>query len=446
MSKTQPTLLVIIGITGDLSTRKLLPAIEAIAASGAAPQQLRVVGVTRQELQVTDVLDRLPNGASRDFLRQHLTLYQMDVTSPEAYRHLAAHLTAVEQTMEGEAQRLFYVSVPPQVSQPIVRHLGESGLAASPAKLLLEKPFGVDLASARELIEHTKQYFDESQIYRIDHYVAKEMAQNLIVFRESNALFKRTWNKDFIASIDVIADEHIGIEGRATFYEQTGALRDIVQSHLLLLAALTLMETPEVGHLDDVPERRLQALRYLHIPTERPIADYVVRGQYEGYKQEVQNPHSTVETYVEVLLESRDPKWQGVPIRLCTGKALAAKRTEIRITYKKDYAEQGDQLVIMLQPSEGVALHLLTKVPGYAWHVENHALQLAFKDHFSHLPEPYEQVFLDAINGNHTLFTSSEEVLETWRILAPIQEYWQLSDDTPILYLSGSKGPKKHIQ
>lgn len=447
MSRAQPTILVIIGVTGDLSARKLLPAIEGIVAAGAAPEQLRVLGITRQNHQVADVLARLPEGANQGFLQSHLYMHQMDLTDLEAYQQLGNRLAAMEREMGISAQRLFYLSVPPQISPPVVALLGQSGLAAGEhTKLLLEKPFGVDLASAQELIEQTKRHFDESQIYRIDHYVAKEMAQNVIRFRQSNPLFERTWNKGSIAGIEIVAEEQIGIEGRAAFYEQTGALRDVVQSHLLQLAALTLMTPSAPGRLQEVPSLRLQALRQLHVPTGQAVSDYVVRGQYEGYREEVGNPQSMVETYVSVQLQSGDPQWQGVPIHLRTGKALAGKRTEIRITYKKDQAHHADQLLTALQSDEGASLHRRKKAAGYEWRVEDHALQLAFKDNFAQLPDPYGQVFLEAINTNHTLFTSSDEVLETWRILEPVQTSWQFSDEDLVLYPRGSEGPKNHMR
>lgn len=437
-----PTILIIVGVTGDLSRRKLLPAIEEIVAAQAAPKRLEVVGITRQPVHAADILHDAQVGRNA-FLRKHLHMHQMDVTKPEDYARLRVYLDELDAQLGGQAQRVFYLSVPPQVSQPIVEQLGASGLAGVPGtKLLLEKPFGTDLHSAEELIARTKAHFSEEQIYRIDHYLAKEMAQNLIVFRSGNALFRRTWNKDFIESIQIIAAEQIKIEGRASFYEQTGALRDIVQSHLLQLAALVLMDTPHIGALEAVPAQRLAALRQLHVLHD-DLADKrkaVQRGQYAGYTEDVNNPHSTVETYVDLTLASTAPQWRGVPIRLITGKALAQKTTQICVTYKEDQGFESNILVITLQPDEGVQLCLWTKVPGYEWRVEQHAMHLSFKDYFANLPEAYEQVLVDAIKGNHTLFTSSDEVREMWRILQPVQEAWGMSDATDLFtYAAGSQ-------
>ncbi|HEU4914878.1 MAG TPA: glucose-6-phosphate dehydrogenase [Candidatus Saccharimonadales bacterium] len=430
-----PTLLVIFGITGDLSRRKLIPAIEQIAKAGALPAHFRLIGVTRRAVSPEEVL----KGIDAPYVRSHLTMRQMDLASLADYRQLASGLDDMARDMGVAAQRLFYLSVPPQISRPIVELLGQSGLAKQPrAKLLLEKPFGTDLASAEELVAQTRQYFGESQIYRIDHYLAKEMAQNLIVFRQGNSLFKRTWNKNFIEKIDIVASEKIGIEGRAAFYEQTGALRDLVQSHLLQLAALTLMTTPKGSNLSTVPENRLRALEQLRIDPAKPVFGSVVRGQYAGYRDEVGDQKSNTETFVDLRLQSADPAWEGVPIRLITGKALDAKTTEIRITYKKDEDFEANQLVITFQPDEGVDVYLWTKVPGYSWKMEQHSLHLAFKDHFDALPEAYEQVLVDAMRSSHTLFTSSDEVLASWRIIQPVQEAWEMSADDLVLYEPGS--------
>jgi glucose-6-phosphate 1-dehydrogenase len=435
----QPTILIIFGITGDLAKRKLLPAIERIVGAGVAPGRFQVIGTTRHLVPLEDIIQGV-QGVSPDFLNQHVRLQQLDPTDPEEYKQLAETLNDIEHDWGMPAQRLFYLSVPPQVSRPIIAHLGEADLHAPPhTKLLLEKPFGTDYASAQQLVEQTRQYFSEDQIYRIDHYLAKEMAQNLIVFRQDNVLFQRTWDKAFISSIAITATEQIGIEGRAGFYEQTGALRDLIQSHLLQLAALVLMETPASGTLQEVPARRLDALRQLSVPSDKPLQAYIQRAQYKGYREEVGNTGSMVETYVRMMLRSSDPRWEGVPISLTTGKALDQKVTEIRITYKKEDSREANELTIRIQPDEGIELCLWAKVPGYAWRMEQRSLHMNFKDSYDMLPEAYEQVFLEAINGNHALFTSSDEVLETWRILAPIQSVWAMADDDLVVYEPGAK-------
>lgn len=433
MNSKRPTILVIVGITGDLSKRKLLPAIEAIARSGYVPEHMRVVGVTRGDMDRDDLL----NSDDWPFLNSHLEMLSMNLADPASYAVLDERLHAIESEFGKPAQRLFYLSIPPQFSRPVVQLLGEAGFGKTPStKLLLEKPFGVDLESARELIAETSRYFSESQIYRIDHYLAKEMAQNILVFRQGNALFRRTWNNEFIERIEITASEKIGIEGRAAFYEQTGALRDLVQSHLLQLAALALMDLPENDDLSAVPRLRHQALAALQIPSSVAVDASAIRAQYAGYKTEVGNDGSTTETFVNMTLQSTADAWRGVPIRITTGKALAAKKTQIRIVYKKSREHEANELTISLQPNESVAFTVWSKVPGYDRRRERHSLEFGMKDHFDHLPEAYEQVIVDAMNEDHELFASSDEVLESWRIIAPIQAAWEMQD-TISLYDQG---------
>lgn len=425
-----PTILVIVGITGDLSRRYLLPAIERLVKAGVAPERFTIVGVSRRDVSPADVLPEKSH-----FLAKHLEMFQMNLSEPDDYLKLQQYLDGLAKNWSKPAQRLFYLSIPPQVSQSIITMLGKTCIAdTGETKLLLEKPFGTDLASAKELVEQTKKHFKEEQIYRIDHYLAKEMAQNLVVFREANPLFQHTWNGDFIQAVEITVAEKIGIEGRAAFYEQTGALRDVVQSHLLQLAALTLMN----GIGEEIPARRLQALKHLHVPAGKPLHDYAVRAQYEGYRQEVGNPDSTVETFVSLNLVSTDPHWTGVPIRLTTGKALHDRLTDIRLTYKTEDGTEPNQLTLQVQPNGGIDFCLWTKAPGYSRKLERQALTYYYKDYFSDLPEAYEQVLLDAINGNRALFTSSDEVLETWRILEPIQKAWAMNSSDLRFYKPGS--------
>jgi glucose-6-phosphate 1-dehydrogenase len=430
-----PTILVIVGITGDLSIRKLLPAIEKLSAAKAVPDKFKIVGITRRDVKVVDIIKRLPASESHAFLSKHLEMYRMDLANADDYQQLRTHLAELEKQLGGQAQKLFYLSVPPQISQPVVKLLGEASLAKVPhTKLLLEKPFGTDLASAKELIDQAKQYFDEDQVYRIDHYLAKDMAQNMIVFREGNALFSHTWSNQFIERIDILASEKIGIEGRAAFYEQTGALRDLVQSHLLQLTALTLMHPSVTRNLRNICDCRVDALLQLRVDESVPFK----RGQYRGYAEEVSNPGTTTETFADITLKSTDPSWTGVPIRIITGKALDKKVTEIKITYKQTNEYESNELIIRFQPNEGIELRLWTKVPGYEWKVENHSLKLSFAEQFTTSTEAYEQVLLDAIKSDHSLFPTSAEVLETWRILEPIQKAWSMQNNDLTTYQPGS--------
>jgi glucose-6-phosphate 1-dehydrogenase len=331
------------------------------------------------------------------------------------------------------------MSVPPQSVPEIVESLGTSGISKKPrTKLLLEKPFGVDLASARELVAHVEKYFSADQVYRIDHYLAKHMVRNLMVFREYNALFRRTWNSDFIDHIDILASETIGIEGRARFYEGTGALRDVAQSHLLQLAALALMDPVSPEAFEEMPRRRAAALRQLALKTGAQGEPIAVRGQYRGYRGEVENEDSQMETFVSMVLESKSPKWAGVPIRLMTGKKLKEKSTEVRIYYKKNQDMEANELVLRLQPHEGVSLALWSKRPGYANELEQKLLRFTYADESSALPDAYEQVLVDVMRSDHDLFVSSEEILESWRIIAPLQEAWTNNSAALVTYEAGA--------
>lgn len=438
MNKLQPTIIVIIGISGDLSRRKLLPAISRIAATGQLSEKTRVVGITRKAtITKEDILGA--NDTQSQYLFDHLDLFSMDLLNKNDYGRLDEYLEEIEKTFGEKTQRIYYLSVPPQVSPSIIELLGESGLAKKErTKILLEKPFGVDLASAQELIEQIDRFFSPEKVYRIDHYLAKESVQNITTFRQDNALFKRAWDNNFIDRIEIVASEEIGISGRAVFYEQTGALRDLVQSHLLQLAALVLMELPGTNELAAIPPQRLAALKNLGLPSGKAVSEVVKRGQYKGYQEEVNNEGSLVETFVSLTLESSDARWRGVPIILTTGKHLNEKFSGVRIFYKRDQNHEANSLTLRLQPEEGIELSLWAKKPGYDHQTECHQLKFSFGEHYPELPEAYEQVFFDAINSDHSLFTSSEEILETWRILDVIQKAWSLDTSDLIYYNPGS--------
>ncbi len=440
MNNNKPTILVIFGISGDLARRYLLPAIGAIANASMMPEKFHIIGLTRQfGIKIDSLLKKTSNV---EYLRNHMSLEQIDITNIDEYKKLGEHLKEISKKFNSPTQCIFYLSVPPQVSRSIIELLGKSGLSNLPAqagigetKLLLEKPFGVDLENATDLARHIDKYFLPTQVYRVDHYMAKETAQNIIIFRAGNSLFKKTWNKDFIERVEIVASEEIGIEGRANFYEQTGALRDYVQSHLLQLLALILMRLPDDDKFDEVPHLRLETLKHLRISNMNKNAK---RGQYEGYTNEVNNSKSQVETFVSVTLESSDERWTGVPIILTTGKALKNKSTHIRILYKKDKDNESNELLLRLQPEEGIQFNMWAKHPGYERKVSPHHLSFKFREHYDVLPEAYEQVLFNAINSDHSLFTTGDEVLEAWRILDNLQKTWEKSGKGLIIYKKGS--------
>lgn len=413
------TKLVIFGITGDLSRRKLLPALRKIVASGAA-KELQIIGISRQEVDIRALV-----GAE---LAKMTKLVTMDLAERAAYTALKRRISP----RKGE-QTLIYLSVPPTAATRIANYLGEAGINGKSVRLLFEKPFGLDLESAKEMVERTSNYFSEAQMYRIDHYLAKEMAQNIVAFRANNAIFRQLWGGNGIERIEIRAFEAIGIVGRAQFYEQTGALRDVLQGHLMQLLALVLMDVPSRLDWSLVPDLRLQALR--RIAPADPAKS--LRAQYREYRQEVDVPASQMETFVRVELESSASNWENVPLVLMTGKALDRKETEITIYFKKGHAEQSNALRFKIQPDEGIEINLFTKKPGYERVLESQKLSYEYPED-ADLPEAYEQVLVDAITNRKSIFTTSQEIVESWRILQPILTEWAFAKDDILLYEQGA--------
>jgi glucose-6-phosphate 1-dehydrogenase len=422
------TTLVIFGISGDLSRRYLLPALADICKSSNTESKINILGLSRRPISVDDVIEDKTKS-----LLPLLEVIQLEYDQSGAYRKLRQKLDELN-----SEQVIFYLAVPSEAVLPIVTNLGEAGLNTAKFRLLLEKPFGNDLASSEKLVSQTRKYFKEDQLYRIDHYLAKEMSQNIAVFLGSNALFRDVWRNDFIDYIEIVAAETIGIEGRVQLWESTGALRDFLQSHLLQLAALTLMEPcPHDFDFSDLPKRRLAALRLLELPAD--LKSSVFRAQYEGYRSEVNNPESTSETFVALQLNSKDPRWEGVPIYLACGKKLDQRLTQIRINFKKDNESEANMLVIRIQPKEGIELDLWVKQPGYDRRLQKKTLSFLYEQDFSdRLPNAYEQIIFDAIRERHSLFASSDEVLESWKILQPVLDHWKENNIDLSVYKSGS--------
>jgi len=418
------TKLLIFGITGDLATGRLLPALEQIISTGDF-DELSVIGVSRHAVNQDELF---VNCGSKTFLDDKISILTMDLANLDDYKKLQLGMS-----LGLDEQLLIYMAVPPLATAQIVDLMGEAGINTPNVKILFEKPFGVDLESAEKLIKQTAKYYNEDQIYRIDHYLAKEMTQNIVAVRGRNALFSQIWNNNFIESIDIIASELIGIEGRTHFYEQTGAMRDVVQGHLMQLLALTLMDIPNDFEWNKLPELRLLALNQL-----QPVdPKKVIRAQYDGYKDEVGNPDSKTETFVSFEIVSNQSRWAGVPIKLMAGKALANRTTEIRIHLKKTNEAQSNCLVFRIQPDEGIDIELFVKKPGYSREFETRHLSFNYSAD-TKLPDAYEQVIVDAISSQKSLFTNSLEVLRSWQILQPIQDDWDTTSELLKSYLKGS--------
>ncbi len=454
----QPLVLVIFGITGDLAQRKLLPALYQLAKADELPEQLRIVGVSRRDVTKAAVFSQLQafvnepdyDVAVEQRLKDHTEMRQMDLLDKGAYDALLQHLQEIEAGIGEDGCRLYYLSIPSQAFTPIIRLLGETGHNAPLAggkdapRLLIEKPFGYDLASARELIAVLGEHFGEGQVYRIDHYVAKETVQNILTFRFHNPLFESIWNNRHIDHISIMAHEKIDIEGRANFYEQTGALRDFIQSHMLQLLAITTMSRPPQLESDEIHTEKIKLLEAVQPIAPNQVSQQTIRGQYEGYRDEVSNPDSLTETFARMQLWIDNEDWTGVPIVLETGKALNEKLTEISVCFRQpdDSVTEQNKLVFRIQPQEGITLRLQTKRPGIQNVTGSADMDFDYAKSFNQRPaEAYERVIVDAIRGDQTLFATSAEVIRSWEIVENVLEQWSHSQAGLQVYAKGSEGP-----
>jgi glucose-6-phosphate 1-dehydrogenase len=353
----------------------------------------------------------------------------MDLSDQNEFFRLKDHIALTD-----DEQLIAYLSVPPLSATQIVDFMGQVGLNSSNVKIMYEKPFGMDYNSAVDVIDRTERYFEDGQVYRIDHYLAKEMAQNIVAFRGGNALFSHIWNGGVIEKIEVLALEKIGIEGRAHFYEQTGALRDLVQGHLMQLLSLVLMHIPEDFEWSKLPDLRLAALEQVEVANP----ELAIRGQYNTYRDEVVNQTSLTETFVSLQLQSSAKEWQGVPLILTTGKGLNQKTTEIRVHLRKTHEAQSNCIRFKIQPDEGVEMEFFVKKPGYDREFERQQMKFSYPED-ADLPDAYEQVIVDAIKSRKSLFTGSKEVLRSWEVLRLVQEEWQASGDSLRIYELGAQ-------
>lgn len=449
---------VIFGVDGDLSKRKLLPALYELMDKNLLSENFKIIGTTRRDTQVEDIISHIKtslHNASSDIrdntinrLRSSLQLVKMDIELQSDYARLEEIINQTETSIGQPANRLFYLAVPPKMVATIVSHLGEQGLhksALTESRLLVEKPFGYDTHSAEELITQMEKVFAEDVIYRVDHYLAKETVQNILTFRFKNPLFEAVWDKSTVEHIMITASETIGIEGRVNFYENTGALRDLIQSHLLQLLALVTMEKPSDNSSESIHLAKLSLLNAINPIGPQEVSSCSVRGRYETYLQEVSNPDSTTETYAALRLNINNQRWQNVPVLLRAGKAMAEKVTEITLIFKPDDPESSDRnaLTIRIQPNEGIVLSLLAKKPSFAQETELVQMDFSYREHFGGAkhPDAYERVLVDAIKGDKTLFTTDKEVLAAWKIIENVIQSWSKNEDDLEAYPNGSWGP-----
>ncbi|HEV8049362.1 MAG TPA: glucose-6-phosphate dehydrogenase [Thermoplasmata archaeon] len=462
-----PHLFVIFGATGDLFQRKLLPSLYRLAAEGKFPEGSRILGVARHDL--TDATFRAnatrslleekagDEAAVRAFCDATLFFHGLLDETPASYAMLRTNLEAIERDAGLGGNRLFYLALPLEGFAPTILGLGEGGLAKGPGwtRIVVEKPFGRDLASARELNALLRKYFDESQIFRIDHYLGKETVQNLLVFRFANMFVESLWDRSHVERVEITVAERVGLEGRAHYYETSGALRDMVQNHLTQLLALVAMEPPAMRDADTIRNEKVKVLQ--SVVRIRP--EDVVRGQYTagtrdgapvpGYLQEEGvAPNSQTETYVALRLKIANWRWHDVPFFLRTGKNLPAKASRVILTFKAPpvsfFQEEGayeanpDRITILIQPDEGFELTFDVKVPGREIRVQTERMRFHYADVFGELPDGYETLLVDVMLGDATLFVRADEVEESWKLYAPL-----LENPPPLaLYPANTWGPE----
>jgi len=459
-----PHLFVIFGATGDLAQRKLIPALYGLIRQANLNEACQILGVGSKDIgddafrkKTTEALKQA--GSSGDDARlwcASCVHYQSVAVASALYQGLASRMSEIEKRFGLPGNRAFYLALPPDLFPEAIKGIGKSGLNRSGGwvRLVVEKPFGRDLASAKDLNRLILGRFDESQIFRIDHYLGKETVQNLLVFRFANTIFESLWNRDRIASVEITAAETLGVEERARYYDGAGALRDIIQNHLTQLMALVAMEAPALFDPESIRNEKLKVLQSI----SPPGADAVIFGQYAegevdgkavpGYREEpgVASDSGT-ETFAAVKLMIDNWRWQGVPFFLRTGKRLARRQTRIVVNFERPpvcmFGSFGDcridpnRLVISVQPDEGFRLHFDIKEPGEAMMLRTEDLSFRYADAFGKLPEAYQTLLKDVLIGDQTLFVRSDEVEYSWRLYTPLLE----KRPAVSFYPAGSWGP-----
>jgi glucose-6-phosphate 1-dehydrogenase len=466
----EPCALTIFGASGDLTQRKLFPALYALAFRNLLPEEFGVVGVARTAMTADEFRERMRSAVeehARDEFREDvwtrladgLRYVCADLADAEDDAGIVAALNDLDATRGCAGNRVYYLAVPPAAIEPIVVQLGRLRATGGWTRLIVEKPFGHDLESARHLNEVIRTYFDETEIFRIDHYLGKETVQNMLVLRFANGIFEPIWNRQFVDHVQITVAESLGIEGRAGFYERAGAIRDIVQNHLLQLVALTAMEPPIDFSAESVRNEKVKVLKAMHTPGPK----HVVRGQYGpgfdegeevvGYREEDGvAPDSMTETYVAAKVFVDNWRWADTPFYIRTGKRLPRRETTIAIQFKRAPhppfevdAEEGlrpNVLLVHIQPDEGVSLAIGAKAPGQGMTIRTVHMDFLYGGAFrTGLPEAYERLILDCMLGDATLFTRADEVEEQWALIDAMVAPWKRDRPSFPNYAAGTWGP-----
>ena len=465
----ETTTIVILGATGDLAQRKLVPALFNLRCKGRIPEGLRIVGFSRtpytdeqfRELMCQGVRELGELAVRQDewaMFAQSLFYVSGDLGIPEDMVRLKERLQELEDG-GSPANCVFYLSIAPQLYEPAIKNLGASGLSQDDTgwrRVVIEKPFGRDLASAQALNRVAHQVFDEGQIYRIDHYLGKETVQNLMVFRFANAIFEPLWNRNYVDSVQITVAEEVSVGDRAGYYDQAGVVRDMVQNHLLQLLTLVAMEPPNVADAESLRNKKVEVLKAIRRWTVEDATNHAIRGQYRGYLDEKGvAAESSTATYAALRLYVDTWRWQGVPFYLRTGKDMAEKTSEIVIQFQYPphtmfTLAQGQEignnaLALCLQPDEGVHLKFQVKVPDQETDMRSMDMEFHYESAFrdQSIPEAYERLLQDALEGDATLFIRSDHIEEAWLIVDPLLTAWEERQDSPVhAYEPGSWGPQ----
>jgi glucose-6-phosphate 1-dehydrogenase len=479
--KADPCVMVIFGVSGDLTKRKLIPALLNLAAVKLLPEQFAIIGLANNDLTTetfrAQLSDEIKKYASCpltaelwDWFVKRIYYLRGDFQDPNTFKQLKEQIATVETNHNVSGNHFYYLAVAPRFFGEVVRQLGAAGLSTETAgrwaRVIIEKPFGRDLESAKALNREVKQILEEPQIYRIDHYLGKETVQNMLIFRFGNGIFEPIWNRRYIDHVQITAAETVGVELRGGYYESAGALRDMVPNHLFQLVSLTAMEPPISFHADAVRDEQAKALHAIQVPTPEEVLTMAVRGQYgEGqadnehvpaYRHEPNvAPDSTTETFAGLKLRIDNWRWADVPFYLRTGKRLAKRATEIAIQFKRApfqlfrdtpvEALETNRLVMHIQPEEGLSLRFGAKIPGPIMHIGPVEMKFNYVDYFGAVPSTgYERLIYDCMIGDATLFQRADMVEAGWSVITPILDVWKVLPPRSFPnYASGSWGPRE---
>ncbi|TAN25102.1 MAG: glucose-6-phosphate dehydrogenase [Actinomycetota bacterium] len=471
--KIEGSTLIIFGASGDLTSRKILPAIASLWDQDQLPDEFSVVGVARSPLGNEGfrklVMSSAAGWESAANYLENFHYLQGDYTSISTYQSLAKLLDSIEQGRQTGKSRLFYLATIPDLFGKISSFLGESGLsqngASDSTRIIIEKPFGDDTQSAQQLNDGMHRSFSEEQIFRIDHYLGKETVQNLLALRFSNAVFEPVWNRNYVNNVQITVAEQLGVGHRGNFYEHAGALKDIIQNHMLQVLSLVLMEAPATMTADSIQNEKVKVLSSVEIPPVQDVVSRTVRGQYfngvinsdevRGYREEQNiSPDSKTETFVAMRLAVDNWRWAGVPIFIRTGKRMPKRETQVVMEFNRaphlpfagNSARQlgPNRLILRIQPEEEIKLVFGAKVPGQDYNIRSVAMNFSYANTFREASwDAYERLILDALLGDRTLFLRSDEVTKAWEIVEPVQQAFADPDFPLYPYAAGTYGPKE---